>query len=627
MLFGSPGGSPPAAASPPPLGDHLVLFVARLLDVPIARNALGGTKAYRIRVLDEDEEEIAQTKEIRGLQSRDAKDLDVQTIALPPRRSVLKLHTYSPLVYIQVEHSGGILGDASIGRCQIHRLDPRSAQVWPYALNDDKGNPANCGIELKVVESDSASASPTASQGVSPVALEVRWPGDINQMEVPASQGSMPGRPPLTGGGGYERSHGVSALLVFDKVADLPQPRNPALNQVLLSVVASDSGQELRRLGPFPSTLQHGNGKEGTLMQAMCGNATVLCQAPLIVGGGAKEGSMYLRVHVSYANIASPQTAAVELVGVTDVIKVGWPRTAFEYAVLRATSGQLLGGVYVKYHLQADEVAGGRPDLDFVVAGSLGQASLLRPAQGAGPVEQLHLVSGRTGHFPAGSPEEVYEQAALNAEAQNRALLQRCKIADPHSHDKEPHTTTINGYRQWESMDKLFSTMGPNPLAMCPELGPLVARSYRDDSSILRDLVSRSKLPPPSGPADEHLHLELIKSLCRRDPLETTGALRPTICKDPEDVLREGNLSWCPDPPVYAPMSSMHEEDKETLRLACFAPEVNAKLLFSDTNPNYRVEEDIWGACADYKLEEPVRAALGRNPGRRRRVKDDCMIA
>ena len=58
----------------------------------------------------------------------------------------------------------------------------------------------------------------------------------------------------------------------------------------------------------------------------------------------------------------------------------------------------------------------------------------------------------------------------MNGEAQNRALLQRCKIADPAFSERDPHIKHVNGYREWDNLDSLFTTMGPNPLAMSDEV-------------------------------------------------------------------------------------------------------------------------------------------------------------
>lgn len=142
------------------------------------------------------------------------------------------------------------------------------------------------------------------------------------------------------------------------------------------------------------------------------------------------------------------------------------------------------------------------------------------------PLELDRRVSGRTGNFPHGSPEEAIEQAVINAEAQrlcrrlfeglrrlklkrstcetlknrlerrlkgflkgsfsprNRALLQRCKKEDSNSPHDFPGMRMVNGWREWENMDAIFESMGPNPLVMSEDLGPQVSRGYQHTSNI-----------------------------------------------------------------------------------------------------------------------------------------------
>lgn len=240
-----------------------------------------------------------------------------------------------------------------------------------------------------------------------------------------------------------------------------------------------------------------------------------------------------------------------------------------------------------------------------------------------GPAEADMRVSGRTKNFPAGSPEEAFEQAAINCEAQNRALLQQCKIADVASGQDEAHVRTVNGYRQWDSLDSLFSSMGPNPLACSEELGPSVARSYQETTNLLKELVP--KLGPTASVADEQLNLRLINMMTAEDPWAVTKTLRPVVCKDPQEIAATRDMKWCPDPPIYAPMRNMSDQDKETMRLACFDPRQNAKLMFADANPNYRVDEDVWGVLADYKTARSL--VVPKPESANRRVKDDCLMA
>merc|ERR1719197_749574 len=83
-----------------------------------------------------------------------------------------------------------------------------------------------------------------------------------------------------------------------------------------------------------------------------------------------------------------------------------------------------------------------------------------------------YLVSGRTNTFKPFSIEEANEAASICAEAQNRALLQRCK-KNAHISVEEPHfqERRVGKFREWANLDAVFTTMGPNPLAMSDEVG------------------------------------------------------------------------------------------------------------------------------------------------------------
>lgn len=66
----------------------------------------------------------------------------------------------------------------------------------------------------------------------------------------------------------------------------------------------------------------------------------------------------------------------------------------------------------------------------------------------------------------------------------NRALLQRCKKEDISSSHDYPGMRLVNGWREWESLDALFDSMGPSPMVMSEELGPQVSRGYQHASSV-----------------------------------------------------------------------------------------------------------------------------------------------
>mmetsp|Transcript_25972 Transcript_25972/g.61291 ORF Transcript_25972/g.61291 Transcript_25972/m.61291 type:complete len:270 (+) Transcript_25972:102-911(+) len=265
------------------------------------------------------------------------------------------------------------------------------------------------------------------------------------------------------------------------------------------------------------------------------------------------------------------------------------------------------------------EMAGGSGS-----AADLGAQNRRRQQPKIGAPAEGHLrVSGRTNNFPAGSPEEAFEQAAINCEAQNRALLQRCKMTDTNSGEDELHVRTVNGYREWDNLDSLFSSMGPNPLAHSEDLGPSVARSYCETTNMLKELVP--KFGPTGSVADEQLNLRLVHMMYGEDPWKVTQTLRPVMCKDPKEIAATRDMQWCPDPPVYAPLRNMSEQDKETMRLACFDPRQNAKLMFVDANPNYRVDEDVWGVLSDYKSARSL--IVPKPETAHRRVKDDCIMS
>lgn len=588
----------PPQTSPGAVGRDLTVHVLRLLDMPIEASLFGGMLKYRVKVFDGEQNELDRTPDFEGLPAEQAKQRQVQTIDVRPEDGAIRLRTSSLLLFLQVEHVGAVLAlPRVIGRCQIHRLDPRSNEVWPYQLNDSGGEPVECGVELRITE-----GRPPLVPGTAP-----NWSQQSERIgppsEAPQMQGAM-----------QDMNHGVSAFLELQRVSDLPYPRNDRMDAVMLTVLAEDGQKEFRRVGPFEAEFPGGL----QLVAADCLESPVYIQAPLHFGGDADEGAMYVRISVAYTKLQQ-RTQAAEQVGVTDPIKVSWrPIKRQYYEIKHKGSGKVLGGIYLSHRLMTETEAKAQGP----GAGVEVPPQRQRPHIGA-PVEPLQRVSGRTGNFPPGSAEEAFEQATLNTEAQNRALLQHCKMADPDSHRNDLHIKWVNGYREWDSLDSLFKTMGPNPLAMSEEISPSVTRGFADTTSILAELAPR--LQVPMSPAEEQLNLNLIGMLHRGDPLKVTSAVRPVVCKDPDQIAKNRDMTWCPDPPVYMPIRNMTEEDKQTMRLACYAPEQNAKLLFADANPNYQIKEDIWGVLADSKAS---RSLVVRKPEHmQRRVKDDCIMA
>lgn len=237
-------------------------------------------------------------------------------------------------------------------------------------------------------------------------------------------------------------------------------------------------------------------------------------------------------------------------------------------------------------------------------------------------------VSGRTGRFPPGSREEAIEQACFNFEAQNRALQQRIKNLDKDAKDDSHVENIVNGYRVWRDMDALFSTLGPSPLALSDEIGPAITRGYQDKTTLLKEVQEKlhgigSMMSPEMMEMDKHL-VEMMSADAASHKVDTI--LRPIIAKDANYIRLTGDMTWCPDPPRYVPLRSLHAADQEMIRLSTYRPHQFSKPTFADINPDYNITEDIWAVSFDRKataskMKGPLEQQLNR------RVKDECLMA
>jgi len=585
------------ASMPPGADDVLsrecVVVVSKLLDVPVDKGIFGaGAKSYFLRVLDHKNKELICSDDIQGIDDFNLQDAPAQTFAIPEGLGAMKAKTSSRTIHIEVAFSG-VIGGTTIGACQINRLDPRSKQAWPYEICRD--GEVICGIELRVVEDPDAMAAGGPGSSVM---------GSLGQGKL--TMGSQY----LTDSELEDVHHGVSCMLELHGAKDLPAPRAANMKDVVVTVM-TDSGRELRKIGLFESQEQIGRQLASVDLQS----SRTFVQAPLHFGGDAQEGAQYIKVALSYSKRSGASTSS-EIIGVTDPIKVSWKPVVKQYQEIRnPDSRHVLGGVYLSHRLVTEaESLGQRPE-----EGNRGKMAL----QNVGPTVELeHRVSGRTGNFPAGSPEEAFEQAIINAEAQNRALMQRCKKQDIHSGHEYPGMTMVNGYREWDNLDAVFQSMGPNPLVLSEELGPQVSRGYQHTMSVARDVAKY--LPGAKTPADQMLNLEMLRMYHKDDISQADSVVRPVVCKDPSEIANTQDMVWCPDPPVYVPISNLTEQDKETLRLACYKPEQTANLLFVDANPNYNIKDDIWGALHE---EKAAHSRLMNAARHHARVKDDCLMA
>mmetsp|Transcript_16905 Transcript_16905/g.48082 ORF Transcript_16905/g.48082 Transcript_16905/m.48082 type:complete len:409 (+) Transcript_16905:46-1272(+) len=222
------------------------------------------------------------------------------------------------------------------------------------------------------------------------------------------------------------------------------------------------------------------------------------------------------------------------------------------------------------------------------------------------------------------------QQAAINADVQDRAFVQQCKIASRAFAESgaRSHTQVVNGYREWQSLDTLFTTMGPNPLSMTEKVGPTVARAYQESVSVLDEVAASAGGQAERGAADKQLLSGLVRGVYGVDPQRAEQAVRPVVCKDPADFGAGGDAAWYPDPPMYVPLQSISAHDMETMRLACYDPAQCAKVDFVDANPTYRVEEDVWGLVSEQRRAAEAAAPnyIPKITGDSGRVKDECFI-
>jgi len=577
-----PQGPPPVDGD---IGMHCTVIVSKLLDVPIESGMFGNeAKTYQLRVMDHKRKELARSEEIQGLDDSQAQGLTAQTFSIPEELGVLHAKTLSKTIQVQVEFTG--LMGGTIGTCQINRFDFRSSKPWPYEVTQD--NQVVCGIELCVVEEEPAATSPMLySSGMGMMQLQQFMSKDAEDVQ-----------------------HAVSCMLELHSAKDLPAPRTPEMKDVVLTIL-TDTGKELRKIGLFQSDVLTGN----QLASVDFKESRIFVQAPLHFGGDAQEGSQYIKIAVSYGKRSGNATSS-EIIGVTDPIKVSWKPEVKDYVKLwNPDNRRLLGGIYLSHRLVTEAESAQVGD-DTMKSGRVALPQI------TAPTELERRVSGRTGNFAHGSPEEAIEQAVINAEAQNRALLQRCKREDAHSPHDFPGMRMNNGWREWDNLDTLFESMGPNPMVMSEDLGPQVSRGYQHSSNIARDVAKY--LPAAKSPADQMLNLEMLRMYVKDDVSKGNSMIRPVVCKDANEIAGPQDMTWCPDPPVYVPMSNLTEKDKETVRLACYKPEQNSSLLFVDANPNYNIKEDIWGALHPEKTKY---RHLQRLAPAHARVKDDCIMA
>jgi len=584
------------------LAPQFTVQVTKLLDIPVPPAHAFSTnrnQVYVFHVYDEEMHKILATSDkIQGKVGRNFED-DCHTILLA-NEGMIKVNSSARVIHIEVEREG-ILGNEVIGQCTISRLDPRSPSQHRYALTHEEHG-AHCGIELQVIE---PKFNPQANVHKDPMSLPEH---QRNTMHAPII------------------NNGYVAMVVIDKVVDIPAPPKGLKPEIFISFEADEKDyeeHELHKSGPFKvETSPHNPKLRSCLNDKLRGN-TAGIRAPLRVGGASGEGSMYLRLQISYASAHGQK----EIVGLTDPIQVRVMESPMQYYEIKPRNQHAaLGGIHLKHRLVTEETWA-RMERELGA-----QANLAGQKQ----QKKEHYVDTSK---PGGNLQ--LKQQLQNYEAQNRADYQRYKSRLPAG--KVPGETFEAGYRVWSSMEAMFQSMGPHPLAGGDSVGPRVVRGYDEDKKDFDNLkralqertskaepkprkgLNQSKKPGPAQEsADPFLKPEVARLMYDGDPDEVLHRLRPNICKDPEEIGREKSIEWLQNS-KYIPIRNMSAEDRETLRLAQYTKEQDAKMSFYDVVPHYKINEDIWGVAAEAKA---VKASLMRPPGQsKRRVKDECLMA
>lgn len=581
------------------LAPEFVIHVTRLLDVPVPTGQfVGQDHTYVIHIYDEAMNKILATSQKIASHIGLDNEEEFHTV-LCESAGLIQVTSSARVVHLEVEREG-ILRNESIGQCTISRLDPRSPSQHRYALTHEEHG-AHCGIEIKVIEPQ---FNPKANVHKDPHSL-------------PEKQRESMKAPPLL-------NNGYVAMLVVDKVTDIPVPPKGMQPTIFISMEADEKDyeeHELQRSGPFklePSP--HNPQLRSSFLRQTTG-----VRAPLRVGGASGEGSMYLRIKISYGS----SHGQLKEIAVSDVMQVRVVESPMQYMEIRPRgSGAPLGGIHLKHRLVTEETW-------KKIERELGSGSALPAAK-----EKALVTHSVDTTKPGGNIQQ--KQQLLNYEAQNRADYQRYKSHLPAG--KAPGEKTEAGYRTWVDMHSMFDSMGPHPLAGGDSVGPRVVRGYEEDKKDFHNLTralgertSKAKSKPRKGlnqkPPAHGAHLEnsdpfedpeVARLMYDGDPDNIEHRLRPNICKDPEEIGREKNITWLQNS-KYVPIRNMSAEDRETLRLSQYTHEQDAKMNFRDVVPHYRINEDIWGVAAEAKA---VKSSLMRPPGQKvKRVKDDCIMA
>lgn len=647
----------------PQIAPECLVVVTRLLDVPAphAASKATGMGKYVVKVYEEPEGGSGREK-LLG-ESKPGKVENEEggfgIVTFMGDEGKIAARTSGQMLKIKV-YQDGLLGNTLLGECQIHRLDPRSAKTWPYALEKDDGEGAKCGIELNVAEVFRSAEAPPGQPMHSYSSQAFRTQTQTQMMHQKGQNPQMPAQKPMA-----PEHHAVVALFDVDKITDLAAPKDTkrARNAIEVSFWYETDPSELAagvantplvtRAGPYQIEPEITNPR---LRMAFM-RESVGVKAPLFAGGASGDGSMYIRISVSYTSNRAGQEE--EVTGTTDAIQVVWGgETPMRYFELRPPySDTPVGGIHLKHKLvmeaewenikrmaQTDPHAGRRAAFTTEKRHGGSQANKSATSK---------IWDAMTGATVPKDEMKRLKCMLHNYEAQDRAMIQKLKKAELRMKEKPNTHTYMGAFRTWNSLEDMIRSIGPHPMAVSGLVGPQLCRGYEehayDDATSLRmrDFGYGSGAGPRRGrPNSARYYREIDKesrrvyewksrsvsagrsglSIRRNDGTERIGALdldervlraaqaysmpmasaalddgarhtsklRPLVCKPPEEMRMDKDNTWFSKTRLV-PLRSLDDEDLETLRFASVPETQDISINFYDATPHYRASEDIWG--------------------------------
>jgi len=252
-----------------------------------------------------------------------------------------------------------------IGQCQVSRLDQRSPKPHQYGLSDAQGTPANCGVELCIIEGHTQPPAPS----------ELSAPGVV---PIPPPDLSAPGVVPIHHAGMPSTASPFGHEVTIHLLRLLDVPRRQATSRYIVRLSEQSGGE----LGYVETEGHPGNGEE-TVEFGHRGTLRLHTISPL------------LKVHVSWSD--------GQVLGSCQIHRLD-PRSArpSAYCLIDAHGQSANCGI----ELQVSEIAhppqenfsrnvSGMPPED-VFSRHISNASL-QPPVAVGPTPMSRLASGTSG--------------------------------------------------------------------------------------------------------------------------------------------------------------------------------------------------------------------------------------